>query len=141
MEKIEQILSNFNCQKRIENLKLTFEEIESIIGFTLPSDYKFFAENYLEFEESIGQEYLRHWDFNEIVKINMDYQIFENLPKTLGIGTNADGEFIALEQTQNETFRIVLSPFIDLDKQFHIEIGDSFTDFLGRLNKDQSWFK
>ncbi len=41
----------------------------------------------------------------------------------------------------NYEYRIVLSPFIDLDKSFNIEIGNSFTNFFERLENGIDWFK
>lgn len=141
MDKFEQILSKYNCSKRRGKPKTAFEEVEKIINFTLPEDYKKFALSYLEFEDFIGKENVRLWDFDEIIEINTDYQIFEYLPKTLGIGGNGGGEYIAIEQLEDSSFRVILSPFVFIEKEAHIEIGTSFTDFLIRLDNGQEWFK
>ena len=69
-----------------------------------------------------------------------DYGIFDNLPNTLGIGVNGSSEFIAIELIDIGNCRIVPSPYIDLNKQYFIEIGTSFTDFLVRLDNGQEWF-
>jgi hypothetical protein len=50
------------------------------------------------------------------------------------------GEFIGIEYAPSNQYRLILSPLIDLDIQHHIEIGDSFTDFLARLESGQTWF-
>lgn len=141
MKQLNQILKKYNFPRRKEEPKTVIGEIENIIHFKLPEDYKDYIINYEGFEQSIGQEYVRLWDFDELIQINKDYEIFDNLPKNLGIGTNGGGEFIALEQTDNDNVRVVLSPFIDLDRQSHIEIGTSFSDFLERLDKGQQWFQ
>jgi hypothetical protein len=141
MEIFEKILDKYNCAKRIEKPLATVEEIESIIKFKLPTDYKKYLQDYLGFEEHIGQEYMRLWDFDELLDINKDYGIYDNLTNTLGIGGNGSSEFIAIEQLDSGNYRIVLSPFIDLDKQYHIEIGTSFTDFLVRLDNGKEWFE
>lgn len=140
MEQSNQILKKYNFLQREEKPKTTIEEIENIIHFKLPEDYKDYILNYAGFEKSIGEEYVRLWDFDELIEINKAYEIFDNLPKTLGIGTNGGGEFIALEQMRGNDVRVILSPFIDLDRQYHIEIGISFSDFLERLDKRQKWF-
>lgn len=140
MEIFEKILDKYNCSKRTEKPLVAVHEIESIIKFKLPADYKKYIQNYLGFEEHIGQEYIRLWDFDEIIETNKDYGIFKNLPNTLGIGGNGSNELIAVELLNNRNYRIILSPFIDLDKQYHIEIGTSFTDFLVRLDNGQEWF-
>jgi len=139
MERIEKILSKYEVVKRTVALKTTFYEVEKIIGFQLPDDYKAFAQNYLEFVDFIGVENVRLWDFDEIIEINTDYQIFKYLTKTVAIGGNGGGEFIAIERLDTDKLRIVLSPFI-IEREAHIEIGTSFTDFLERLQNGKEWF-
>jgi len=140
LEQFEQIIDKYCGSIRTFKSKTTIEEIENIISFRLPSDYKAFLQNYYGFEGSIGQEYLRLWNVDEILESNKGYNIFDYLTNTIGIGGNCGGEFIAIEITDSENYRIVLSPFIDLDKQYHIEIGKSFTDFLVRLENGIKWF-
>lgn len=135
MPKIEQILDKYDSQKRTEKSKLMFDEVESKVNFKLPEDYKFFAKNYIENEYFIGDIFFRLWDFDELLEINNDYGILKNLTNTIGIGENGSSEFIAIELLENNEYRIVLSPFIDLDKSFNIEIGKSFTNFFERLEK------
>lgn len=118
-----------------------FEDIEKQIGFTLPNDYKFFLENYEGFEDFIGHEFVALWDMNEILMRNRESGIFKHLPLTIAIGNNPSSEFIGIEFVDNHKYRIVLSPFIDLDTQYHIEIGNSFTDFLFRLDNGKKWFE
>lgn len=139
MEKFEEILSKYEVIKRDKKPKTTFEDVEKIINFKLPEDYKSFAFNYLEFEDFIGEQNIRLWNFDEIIEINNEYGIFEDLPKTLGIGGNGSGEFIAIENLDNDNLRVVLSPFI-IEKEAHIKIGNSFTDFLERLDNGKEWF-
>lgn len=141
MPKIEQILDKYDSQKRTEKSKLMFDEVESKVNFKLPEDYKFFAKNYIENEYFIGDIFFRLWDFDELLEINNDYGILKNLTNTIGIGENGSSESIAIELLENNEYRIVLSPFIDLDKSFNIEIGKSFTNFFERLEKGKDWFK
>jgi len=141
MNEVEELLIKYNCPKRAAKPIVTVEEIENTVNFKLPDDYLTFAQNYSGFEEFIGEEFVRLWDFDELAERNKGYQIFTYLPKTLGIGGNGGGVFIAMEQLDDGKLRIVLSPFIDLDRQYHIEIGTSFTDFLMRLDNGEEWFK
>jgi hypothetical protein len=139
MEKFEEILTKYKPAKRTGKPKVTFEEVEKIIDFELPDDYKSFALNYSEFEDFTGAEYVRLWDFDEIVKMNTDYQIFDCLSHTLAIGGNGSSEYIAIEKLNDDRLRIVLSPFL-IEEEAHIEIGVSFTDFLARLVNGKKWF-
>jgi len=134
MKSVEEVLIKYNWPARTSKPTTAISEIENIIKFKLPDDYLIFAQNFLGSETFIGQEFVRLWDFDELLTTNKDYQIFENLPRTLGIGGNGSSEFIAIEQTESSKIRVVISPFIDLDKSYHIEIGDSFADFLNRLD-------
>lgn len=140
MEKLKQLLLKYDFKKRSGNLKTQFEEVESIIKFKLPDDYKFYAKNYIGFEETIGGDYLRLSDFDELIEENENYEISYYLDKTFIIGSNAGGEFIGIEQTQQDTLRIILSPYI-YQREAHIEIGNSFTDLLERMDKGERWFK
>ena len=141
MFEIEKIFAKYSFQKRTEKLKRTIDEVENKINFLLPKDYKFYAENFAENESFIGNEFVRLWDFNEILEINNEYEIIENLKNTIAIGGNGSSEFIAIEFLENEEYRIVLSPFIDLSDINHMEIGNSFTDFFERLEKGKNWFE
>lgn len=141
MKKFEEILNQYNCPKRINQSSITIEQIEQTVQFKIPEDYKIYLQNYSGFESTIGNEFVRLWDLDELIEANKDYGIFEQLPNTLGIGGNGGGEFIALELLENDYHRIVLSPFIDLDKGYHIEIGTSFSDFLLRLQNGREWFE
>ncbi|MEO6358295.1 MAG: SMI1/KNR4 family protein [Ferruginibacter sp.] len=140
MTELDYILTKYNFPKRTTNALTRFEEIEQQIGFSLPPDYKYFLDNYSEYEEFVGPELVTLWDTDDLMQINKDTGIFDNLPLTIGIGNNPSSEFIAIEFLSNGNYRIVLSPFIDLDKQYHIDIGSSFTDFFVRLDKGVEWF-
>lgn len=140
MTELEAILIKYNFPKRTTRPAISFEEIESQVGFPLPSDYKYYLENHGEYQEFVGPELVTLWDIDSLLSENRNTGIFANLPLTLGIGNNPSSEFIAIEFTDNRDYRIVLSPLIDLDKQYHIEIGSSFTDFLVRLDNGKEWF-
>ena len=141
MFEIEKIFDKYSFQKRTKKPKITIKEVENKINFSLPEDYKFYAENFVENESFIGNEFIRLWDFNEILKINSEYEILENLKNTIAIGGNGNSEFIAIEFLKSMEYRIILSPFIDLDETYHIEIGNSFTDFFERLEDGKAWFE
>lgn len=140
MLEIEKLFDKYSFQKRTEKLKTTIEEVENKINFLLPEDYKFYATNYIENESFVGNEFVRLWDFNKILELNSGYEITEYPKNTIAIGGNGSGEFIAIENLENGEYRIVLSPFIDLDNINHIEIGNSFTDFFERLENGKDWF-
>jgi SMI1 / KNR4 family (SUKH-1) len=140
MKTFEAILLKYNCLNKNNNQKVNINEIEAIVKFSLPDDYKNFIENYLGFEENIGHEYLQIWDAKELIEANKSYQIFDYLPNTLGIGSNGAGEFIAIEWIAEDNSRVILCPFTDLDKESFIEIGTSFTNMFERFDNSIEWF-
>ncbi|HVS91809.1 MAG TPA: SMI1/KNR4 family protein [Mucilaginibacter sp.] len=117
-----------------------FAEIEQFVRFEMPEDYKYFLKNYHAFEGFIGNEYIKLWDCDELIRNNIAYQIDKNLPYTLAIGTNGSGEFIGIEKVLYSDYRLIISPFIDLSAAYHIEIGTSFFDMLHRLDSGKNWF-
>ena len=137
---IGSIVEKYGSTKRNVSIVDAIELIERKIGFDLPKDYRQFAEGYAGFESMIGKEYVRLWDSEELIETNSAYRITNELENTIGIGTNGGAEFIAIEKMEQDKYRIVLSPLIDLDKECHIEIGQSFTDFLLRLENGIEWF-
>ncbi|MEC4003570.1 SMI1/KNR4 family protein [Flavobacterium sp. SUN052] len=140
MFEIERIFTNCNFIKRTDKLRISVNAVEQNLNFSLPADYIFFAENYIENENFVGNEYIKLWDFNEILKLNTEYEINENLKNIIAIGGNGSSELIAIEFIKPEEYRIVLVSTIDLDKANHIEIGNSFTDFFYRLENGKDWF-
>jgi hypothetical protein len=137
---LEKILNKYNFPKRTIRQEITIDEIEKLINFQLPEDYKFYLDNFKEREGFIGPEYLRLWDLENLLENNNGYQIITYLADTLAIGTNMGGEFIAIEYLGQHKYHIVISPFIDLNKENYIEIGASFTDMLNRLDSGKEWF-
>jgi hypothetical protein len=142
MDQLEYVLTKHNCSQRIITPKITVQRIEELSNFTLPTDYKTFLLKYQGFEKSFGNQYMAIWDIDELLEMNQSYEILEHLSQTLGIGSNMGGELIAIEYIDKNNYKIILAPFIGLeDKENHVEIGYSFTDFLIRLDKAQEWFR
>ena len=141
MDTIDTILRKRNWPTRTNRDDTALLDIEKEVGFELPMDYKDFLTKYGGHEALIGEEYVALWDKNELRELNEAYSILQNLPRTLGIGDNGGGELIGMEKLDDGGHRIILTPFIDLNKQYHIEIGKSFTDFLARLDNGEEWFK
>lgn len=139
MKKLEFLLSKYEFKKRQIPFTLNMGEIEKLIGFKLPGDYLFFLKYYVGYENFIGNEFVRLWDADELIISNLKYDIFGSLHSIMGIGGNGGGEFIGIEKTELN-LNLVLSPFLDFEKTNHIIIGNSFTDFLIRLDEKREWF-
>ena len=139
-EELLGIFNKYSFPERDENSLVSIEDIQLHLKFDLPEDYIFYVENYLGIDQFIGVEFIKLWSLEEIIDANLEYHIFEKLPQTLAIGTNGSGEFIGIYFDDNNAIKIILSPFTDLNANYHVEIGNSFTDFLVRLDEGVEWF-
>jgi len=137
---LEAILKKYNFSRRTIPQEITSLVVEKSINFQLQEDYKFYIDNFIEHECFIGSEYLKLWDLEDILENNNGHHIIKYLTNTLAIGTNGGGECIAIEYLGEDNYRVVLFPFIDLNRENYIEIGHSFTDLLNRLDQGKEWF-
>lgn len=140
MDDLQEIMSKYDFPKRDIKASVEVADVESYSNLKLPKDYLFFLENYHGIDQFIGVEFINLWSLEEIIEANKSYSIVEELTRTIGIGSNGSGEFIGIEVDESDHIKIILSPFIDLDSKYNIEIGDSFTDFLIRLDNRIEWF-
>lgn len=137
---LQEIIAKYDFPKRDINASVEICDVESYSNLKLPKDYIYFLENYFGIDQFIGIEFVKLWSLEEIIEANESYNIVKELHQTIGIGSNGSGEFIGIEFDENENIKIILSPFIDLDSKYNIEIGSSFTDFLIRLDNGVDWF-
>jgi len=135
-----EIISKYSFPRRDINSSVEICDVESYSNLKLPVDYVYYLENYFGIDQFIGVEFVKLWSLEEIIEANESYNIVNELHHTIGIGSNGSGEFIGIEFGKNENIKIILSPFIDLNKEYNIEIGSSFTDFLIRLDNGVDWF-
>lgn len=140
MEVLNEILHKYDFPRREIESAIQINDIQEHLKYDLPEDYVFYAQNYLGIDQFIGAEFIKLWSLEEIIDANLEYHIFEKLPQTLAIGTNGSGEFIGIEFDDDNSIKIILSPVINLDAKYHIKIGESFTDFLYRLDRGVEWF-
>ncbi|MEO8236678.1 MAG: SMI1/KNR4 family protein [Flavobacterium sp.] len=139
-EHLQLIFDKYDFPKNNQNSTVTVEVLERYLNLKLPNDYVFYLKNYSGIDQFIGVEFIKLWSLEEIIEANKRYNIFKELPRTIGIGTNGSGEFIGIEFDSHNDVKIILSPFVDLNAKYHTEIGISFTDFLVRLDKGIEWF-
>lgn len=140
-EHLQLIFDKYDFPKNNQNsTTVTVEVLERYSNLKLPNDYVFYLKNYSGIDQFIGVEFIKLWSLEEIIEANKRYNIFKELPRTIGIGTNGSGEFIGIVFDSHNDVKIILSPFVDLNAKYHTEIGISFTDFLVRLDKGIEWF-
>lgn len=140
MIEIEQILDKVKWPRKNGGLSCK-ELIEDKIGFDLPADYVFFLSNYSGYETFINENYFVLWDEKELISLNESYEVQFYLPNLLAIGSNGGGEMVGLETKGNNNYRIILIPFGSMaETEQHIIIGNSFINFLHRMNDGEKWF-
>jgi hypothetical protein len=96
-EHLQLIFGKYDFPKSDQNSFVTIEEVERYSNLKLPYDYVFYLKNYSGIDQFIGVEFIKLWSLEEVIEANKSYNIFEELPRTIGIGTNGSGEFIGIE--------------------------------------------
>jgi hypothetical protein len=140
MNSLEQILEKYGFPKRSAPLRTPLTSIEDTFSFKFPQDYQYYMLNYQGYEEEIGKQYVVLWDADELAKSNKALSVQEYLPSCFAIGGNGSGEMIALKKVGLDACIVVLTPLIGMSIEDCIEVGDSFTDFLTRLEAGRGWF-
>jgi hypothetical protein len=138
VEELEYLLAKSGFVKR-RQVKNGFQNIESIIGFQLPDDYKFYLNNYEPFEGFVGEQYIVLYTAENLLELNNGSVFDGSFSNTIAIGSNGASEIIGIKSLEANNCKIVIAQYIqDIDD--HIEIGTSFTDMLMRLNEGVEWF-
>ena len=133
MTNLEELFTKYNFERGVSSAE-SIGVLESAIGFKLPDDYWYYALNYKGFEGFIGSEYVVLWEAETLLSLNNDYNVLQSLPNTIAIGSNGGGEFIGIEMFDPGRHRLIISPFVDLNNEYHIKIGDSFSGMLNGLD-------
>jgi hypothetical protein len=109
-------------------------EVERLLRFVLPEDYKVFLRWSNGGEGNLGRDYLSLWPIEQVGQLNEDYQIDRYLPMVLAIGSDGGGECFALDYTTSATRpALIRVPFGDLDPDCCEVIGPTFREGLERL--------
>jgi hypothetical protein len=141
MTDIEIILDQIKWPRKNSEL-LSKGLIESKAGFKLPHDYVLFLSKYSGYESFLKDTYFVLWDETELLSLNEGYEVQNYLSNVLAIGSNGGGEMIGLKYRGNNDYKIVLLPFGSMEEtEQQIIIGNSFIDFLRRMNDGKDWFK
>jgi len=138
MEELEYLLAKCGFIKKVQ-IKNSFQDIENLIGFQLPDDYRYYLNNYEQFEGFIGEEYLALYGNDELLELNAIHETEDYASNTISIGCNGASENIGIKSINEHDHRVVIAQYIH-DTGDHIEIGVSFTDMIQRLNEGIAWF-
>lgn len=138
MEELEYLLEKFGFIKKPQTAD-DFHDIENLVGFKMPDDYKYYLNNYEPFEGFIGEEYLAFYKTDELLTLNTIDDPDDSDSAVIVIGSNGASEYIGIKPINDKDYRVVIGQYIR-DADDHIEIGLSFTDMLKRLNEGIEWF-
>jgi hypothetical protein len=124
-----------NLAKFRANPAASREEItaaQTAIGVALPEDYVEFLLRMDGGEGLVGDFFVRFLRAAELSAHNVGYEILKYAPWALLFGSNGAGEGIAFDR-ESSPWKVVLVPFVEMEKEAALPFGDCFTDFLEKL--------
>jgi hypothetical protein len=133
MKENDGILSRFNG-----NLGASSSAIiaaEQALGEKLPADYVKFLQRINGGEGFVGKgAYAMLWRVEELFSMNLAYDAEQHSPGVLLFGSDGGGEAFGFD-TRSYQWPIVQVPFIGMDWNAAIPMGDTFDEFLQRLSE------
>ena len=135
-----EILLKHGACARATELVVDVALLESQVAFPLPAGYLQFLSSFTSFDGAVGPQCFYLWDGAELIANMSRGDAVAHAPGLLAIGGNGGGESIELEQTP-QGCRVVLVPLVSSDPSDRRVIGNSFTDFLQRLDAGRPWFE
>ncbi len=109
-------------------------ECKASLSCDLPSDYLQFLRKHDGGEGFAGETYIVLWRAEELADFNREYEVDQYAPGILLIGSNGGGEAFGFD-THDAAMPVVRVPFVGMDRQLAIAVGDSFSSSLGELAK------
>ena len=83
-------------------------------------------------EGSIDEQYVRLWRAEELIEMNLGYNVVEYFPNLFLIGTDGGGEAYAFDVSASDR-RVFEVPFIGMPSDAR-PVADSFDSFVGALD-------
>jgi hypothetical protein len=105
----------------------------SSISYLFPDDYKKFFKFSNGARGIVGNNFLQIWPLENIRSYNEKFSVDLYTPGLLLFGSNGGGEGYGFDY-RGKAIVVVMVPYVDLDWEYAIKKGDSFIDFLERLN-------
>ena len=127
---LRQILARLKCSSGASDASI--RESEAQLSFNFPADYIVFLKLTNGGEGFIGQECAIFWKVEDLAQANADYQVHEYAAGLLIFGSDGGGEAYGFD-TRREPWSVVRMPFVGMNWDQAISIGDSFNEFLERL--------
>jgi len=105
---------------------------ESGLPFELPASYTQFLQYANGGQGFIGEQYVILWRIEELVDLNMAYEVRDNAPGLFLFGSDGGGEAFAFD-LRSESLPIVSVPFVGMDLSLALAIAPSLGSFLEQL--------
>ena len=108
------------------------QNLIATVGITLPPEYAEYLRVTNGGEGDLGVEpgWFQIWPAEQVVELNGAYQVRENLPGFLGIGSNGGGELLAFDARSESPWPVVMIPFIPMDKAEARQVARDFESFV-----------
>jgi hypothetical protein len=127
-----QVLRRFN--QRPGATEAAIVESERQLNAAFPTDYVDFLKVTNRGEGFIGHSYPILWSAEELGKMNEAYEVERYAPGLLIFGSDGGGEAFGFDRRAAD-WPIVQIPFVGMDWEYADLMGDSFDEFLNRLNE------
>jgi hypothetical protein len=93
---LEEIFIKYQFSKRDLRSNIKIESAENHFHRKFSDDYKFYLENYFEFEDFVNVEFVKLWSLENLIENNKSYEIQKYIPTIVAIGSNGAGEIIGI---------------------------------------------
>ncbi len=111
------------------------KNLSCLLPYPLPDDFL----SFLKFSNGafgmIGKYYLEICKAEDILKINKEYLVQYYIPELIIFGTDGGGEGYGFDYREKKTI-VVDVPFIGMEWNLARKKGDSFFDFMQKINND-----
>jgi hypothetical protein len=128
----EQLLAKFNGNPPAGVAVIRQAEAESRVR--LPDDYAEFLQQMNGGEGFVGNAYVILWRIEELLEMNLGYQVAEFAPGLFVFGSDGGGEAFAFD-LRSDAKPIVSVPFIPMELKLARPVGSTFKAFLEELFK------
>jgi hypothetical protein len=127
MSSLKEVLIEFNGNEGASAEAI--EAAERHLKVIFPDDYAAFLATTNGGEGKIGGTYVMLWSTTELPELNSAYQVADNAPGLLLIGSDGGGDAFAFDM-RSSPWPVVSVPFVGMDLAFAEPMGASFQEFL-----------
>ncbi len=101
-------------------------------GVTLPPEYIEYLRVTNGGEGDLAAEpgWFQIWPAEQVLELNAAYEVRDNLPKFIGIGSNGGGELLAFDARSDPPWPVVMVPFIPMDEAEACIVAPNFESFV-----------